>query len=60
MDFNEDRQVRFFKEFKNETEEGLVNWISESNHDESAFIYLNTIGNCFNIKINVSKTIKIL
>ena len=60
MDFNEDRQVRFFKEFKNRTEEGLVNWISESNHDESAFIYLNTIGNCFNIKINVSKTIKIL
>ena len=50
MDFNEDRQVRFYKEFKNGTEEGLVNWISESNHDESAFIYLDTIGNYFQHK----------
>ena len=50
MDFNKDRQVRFFKEFKNGTEEGLVNWISESNHDESAFIYLDTIGNYFQHK----------
>ena len=50
MDFNKDRQVSFFKEFKNGTEEGLVNWISESNHDESAFIYLDTIGNYFQHK----------
>ena len=48
MDFNEDRQSRFVNEFKRKTEIGLVNWISESNHEQSAFIYMNTIG--MNIK----------
>ena len=44
MDFNEDRQSRFVNEFKRKTEIGLVNWISESNHEQSAFIYMNTVG----------------
>ena len=48
MDFNEDRQSRFVNEFKRKTEIGLVNWISESNHEQSAFIYMNTVG--MNIK----------
>ena len=44
MDFNEDRQSRFVNEFKRKTEIGLVNWISESNHEQSAFIHMNTLG----------------
>ena len=42
MDYNEDRQVIFQKNTKKV--EGLVNWIAKSDQDQSAFIYLDTIG----------------
>ena len=44
MDYNEDRQVRFYSDNNKDANEGLVNWISASDNDEKAFIYLNTIG----------------
>ena len=45
MDYNEDRQVIFQKNTKKV--EGLVNWIAKSDQDQSAFIYLDTIGMFF-------------
>ena len=43
LDFNEDRQVVFNKDFKEE-KFGFTRRLDESNQDDHAFIYLNTIG----------------
>ena len=44
MDYNEDRQVTFYKNFSEKQGIGLANSIVKSNQDKHAFIYLNTIG----------------
>ena len=44
MDYNEDRQVTFDQDFKEEDEDGLVNRIAKSDDDKHASIFLNTIG----------------
>ena len=45
LDYNEDRQVTFHDDIKrNDDEFGLVSTIAESEDNEHAFIYLNTIG----------------
>ena len=44
MDYNEDRQVTFDQDFKEEDEDGLVNRIAKSDDDKHASIFLDTIG----------------
>ena len=44
MDYNEDRQVTFDQDFKEEDEDGLVNRIAKSDDDNHASIFLDTIG----------------
>ena len=48
MDYNEDRQVTFEENIKKE-EMSMASTILESDHNEHAFIYLNTIGQLFTI-----------
>ena len=43
MDYNEDRQVTFDRKIK-VSELDLTNSLVESNQDQHAFIYLNTVG----------------
>ena len=45
MDYNEDRQVTFAKNFRKKKVIGLTSSIFETDQDQEAFIYLNTIGN---------------
>ena len=44
MDYNEDRQVTFDRKIK-VSELDLTNSLVESNQDQHAFIYLDTVGN---------------
>ena len=44
MDYNEDRQLTFERNISNIEEVDLANRIAESNQQNQAFIYLNTIG----------------
>ena len=44
MDYNEDRQVTFDKNFRKKKVIGLTSSIFETDQDQEAFIYLNTIG----------------
>ena len=44
MDYNEDRQLTFERNTSNIEEVDLANRIAESNQQNQAFIYLNTIG----------------
>ena len=45
MDYNEDRQITFDREFvREDDDDGLVSRIDESDENQHAFIYLNTIG----------------
>ena len=50
LDFNEDRQVVFNKDFKEE-KFGFTRRLDESNQDDHAFIYLNTIGQLYNMSV---------
>ena len=43
MDYNEDRQV-IFAQNNSETKVGLAKSVASSDHNEHAFVYLNTIG----------------
>ena len=45
MDYNEDRQVGFDQDINIYNDEGLVDWLSEATQEQTALIYLNTIGN---------------
>ena len=45
MDYNEDRQITFDKISEQKTNIGLASSIVESDQEDKAFIYLNTIGN---------------
>ena len=51
MDYNEDRQITFDRNLSNKIEIGLANTITESNQDQHAIIYLNTIGQDFSLHI---------
>ena len=51
MDYNEDRQITFDRNLSNKIEIGLANTITESNQDQHAIIYLNTIGQDFSLYI---------
>ena len=44
MDYNEDRQLTFEKDISTVEEVDLADRIAESNQQDKAFIYLNTIG----------------
>ena len=44
MDYNEDRQVTFDRDFSEQIEFGLTSSIMESDRNQYASIYLNTIG----------------
>ena len=45
MDYNEDRQITFDREIvREDDDDGLVSRIDESDENQHAFIYLNTIG----------------
>ena len=43
MDYNEDRQV-IFAQNNSKTKVGLAKSVASSDHNEHAFVYLNTIG----------------
>ena len=45
MDYNEDRQITYDKISEQKTNIGLASSIVESDQEDKAFIYLNTIGN---------------
>ena len=48
MDYNEDRQITFDREFvREDDDDGLVSRIDESDENQHAFIYLNTIGRVY-------------
>ena len=49
MDYNEDRQVTFEKDISESIKVGLTNNLVESDQDQHALIYINTIGepSCF-------------
>ena len=45
MDYNEDRQVTYNDDSsENQSDDGLVNWIVKSSDQQSANIYINSIG----------------
>ena len=44
MDYNEDRQVVFNKNFSNKKDDTLTSNVVESDQDQQAVIYLNTVG----------------
>ena len=50
MDYNEDRQITFDREFvREDDDDGLVSRIDESDENQHAFIYLNTIGRVYKL-----------
>ena len=44
MDYNEDRQVAFNRNFRNKKDDTLTSNVVESDQDQQAVIYLNTVG----------------
>ena len=44
MDYNEDRQVEFNRNFRNKKDNTLTSNVVESDQDQQAVIYLNTVG----------------
>ena len=44
MDYNEDRQVAFNHNFRNKKDNTLTSNVVESDQDQQAVIYLNTVG----------------
>ena len=46
MDYNEDRQVTFDQNISNK-KVGLAKSVASSDHNQHAFVYLDTIGNIF-------------
>ena len=58
MDYNEDRQIKTNKNVQIQQEKSLAKSMIESNENQNAFIYLNSVGNTPFEKTNLVGSLK--